>query len=367
MRQKILISPSRYVQGAGAINEIGEQAKNLGSKALIIGDKVALPMTRDAIERSCRDNGITVTVESFGGECSMEEINRVKSLGEQVGANFIIGVGGGKTLDTAKAVAHYMELPVGIVPTIASTDAPCSALSVIYTPDSIFERYLILLRNPDLVLVDTAVIAKAPVRLLISGMGDGLATWFEADACAKESAKNMPGGLPTQAALSLARLCYELLIDYGLRAKLSAEKGVATEDVEKVVEANTLLSGLGFESGGLAAAHSIHNGFTALDETHHYYHGEKVAFGTLVQMVMENRSNAELEEVLEFCVSVGLPVTLRQIGITDVTPEKIRKVAELSCAEGETIYNMPISVDPDLVYNSILAADAIGENFLEGF
>ncbi|ADG81506.1 iron-containing alcohol dehydrogenase [Thermincola ferriacetica] len=364
MAQKIMISPGRYVQGEGAIRQIGEQVKSLGKFALVIGDKIALPLTREDVQKSLQDNGINFKFEEFGGECSMQEINRLKAIGEEVKADVIIGIGGGKTLDTAKAVAYYMNLPVVIVPTIASTDAPCSALSVIYTPEGIFESYLILPANPNLVLVDTGIVAKAPVRLLVAGMGDALATWFEADACAKAAAKNMPGGAATQSALALARLCYQLLIDYGYRAKLAVEKGVATEDVEKVVEANTLLSGLGFESGGLAAAHAVHNGLTALEETHHYFHGEKVAFGTLVQMIMENRSNEELHEVLEFCVSVGLPVTLRQIGVTEVTPEKIRKVAEMSCAEGETIYNMPFPVTPDLVYNAILAADAIGEAFL---
>lgn len=364
MLQKIMISPGRYVQGAGAIKRIGEQAKNFGNKGLVIGDKVALPIAKDDIQKSCQENGISVAFETFSGECSMKEINRLKTEGEQAEVNMIMGLGGGKTLDTAKAVAYYMKLPVIILPTIASTDAPCSALSVIYTPEGLFEKYLILPKNPDLVQVDTSIIAKAPVRLLISGMGDALATWFEADACAKASAKNMPGGSSTEAALALARLCYELLIEHGFRAKLAVEKGVVTEDVEKIVEANTLLSGLGFESGGLAAAHSIHNGLTALEETHDYFHGEKVAFGTLVQMVMENRNNEELEEVLEFCASVGLPVTLRQIGLTEITPEKIHKAAKLACAEGETIYNMPFPVTPNIVYNAILAADAMGEQFI---
>jgi glycerol dehydrogenase len=366
MGKKVLISPGRYVQGAGAIHEIGEQVKTLGNNVLVVGDRVALPMTGADIETSCRKNGLAATLETFNGECSREEIDRLKTLGEKVNANIIAGVGGGKTLDTAKAVAYYLKSPVAIVPTIASTDAPCSALSVLYTPAGVFEQYLILPRNPDLVLVDTGIIAGAPARLLVSGMGDALATWFEADACASRSGQNMPGGTATEAALDLARLCYELLIDYGLRAKLAVEKGAVTEDVEKIVEANTLLSGLGFESGGLAAAHSVHNGLTALEETHRYFHGEKVAFGTLVQMVMENRTNAELEEVLDFCGSVGLPVTLRQIGVAEATPAKLRKVAEVSAAEGETIYNLPFPVTPALVYNAILAADAVGEHFLAG-
>ena len=274
----------------------------------------------------------------------------------------MIGVGGGKALDTAKATAHYAGLPVAVVSTIAATDAPCSALSVIYSPEGVFESYVLFRQNPDLVLVDTAIIAKAPVRLLVSGMGDALATWFEADACAKAFAGNLPGGSSTAAALSLARLCYDILMQYGYLAKLAVEQGVVTEAVEKVVEANTLLSGLGFESSGLAAAHAIHNGFTALPETHQAYHGEKVAFGTLVQMVLENRSRQELDEVLRFCSEVGLPTCLADLGVVQASEEKIMQVAATACTAGETIHNEPFKVTSQSVYAAILATDAIGRS-----
>ena len=359
---KIMISPNRYVQGAGSIHEIGEQVKIFGNKGLVLGGKRGLGTVRSAIEKSFAASNIGMRIEEFAGECSKEEIDRILAIVKQDGLNVIIGIGGGKALDTAKAVAHYAKLPVVIVPTIAATDAPCSALSVIYTTDGIFESYLLLPKNPDMILVDTAIIAKDPVRLLVSGMGDALATWFEADACAKFFASNLPGGQSTSAALCLARLSYDILINYGLQAKLAVENKVVTEALEKVVEANTLLSGIGFESSGLAAAHSIHNGFTVLEETHHYYHGEKVAFGTLVQMVMENRSRAELTEVIQFCREVGLPVTLSDIGITTITEEKIMNVPKVACAAGETIHNEPFAVTPEGVCAAILAANALGSS-----
>ena len=269
-------------------------------------------------------------------------------------------------IDAGKAVSCLMKVPIVIAPTIAATDAPCSALSVIYTDEGVFDRYFILPNNPNLVLVDTNIIAKAPARFLVSGMGDALATWFEADSCAKSAAKNIPGGNTTASALSLARLCYDILLEYGVSAKLAVEKGVATPAVEKVVEANTLLSGIGFESSGLAAAHAIHDGLTVLDETHHYYHGEKVAFGTLTHLVLEDRSTAQINEVLGFCVKVGLPVTMAQIGITDPTPEKIMKVAEKICEPGMMVHNMPFPVNPQMLYNAIIGADAIGQAYLTG-
>jgi glycerol dehydrogenase len=360
---KIMIAPGRYVQGAGSIHEIGTHIKNWGTKALVLGGKNGLGSVREPIENSLTKAGLTVCFEAFGGECSRSEIDRIGAIVKDKDIDIIIGVGGGKALDTTKAVAYYAKLPVAVVPTIAATDAPCSALAVIYTEAGVFESYLLFAKNPDLVLVDTEIIAKAPVRLLVSGMGDALATWFEADACSKSFANNLPGGSSTMAALNLARLCYDTLIQYGYLAKLAVDQGVATEAVEKIVEANTLLSGLGFESSGLAAAHAIHNGLTVLAETHQSYHGEKVAFGTLVQLVLENRSRKQLEEVLHFCNEVGLPTTLSDIGVVQVTEEKIRKVAEASCAIGETIHNEPFTVQAQSLYAAILTADAIGRDF----
>ena len=144
----------------------------------------------------------------------------------------------------------------------------------------------------------------------------------------------------------------------------SPSRKVCTQATENVIEANTYLSGVGFESGGLAAAHAIHNGLTVLPECHHMYHGEKVAFGTLTQLVLENRPMEDIEEVLDFCYAVGLPVTLEQLGVEDITEEKIMAVAEASCAEGETIFNMPFEVNADSVYAAIMAADAIGQSYL---
>jgi glycerol dehydrogenase len=198
------------------------------------------------------------------------------------------------------------------------------------------------------------------VRFLVAGIGDGLATYFEAEASSRTRKQAMAGGAPTSAALTLARLCYDTLLEHGLAARLAVERGAVTPAVEKVVEANTLLSGLGFESGGLAAAHSIHNGLTALEGTHHYWHGEKVAFGVVAMLMLEERPAAVVEEVVDFCLEVGLPVTLEDIGLEGVGREDLEKVAEAACAEGETIHNEPFEVYPRMVVDAMIAADAFG-------
>ncbi|MCX3068393.1 glycerol dehydrogenase [Cetobacterium somerae] len=355
--ENIILSPSKYIQGANSLSNIAKYAKK---NAFIIADNFVMSITEDIIKESFKKENLTATFELFNGECSKNEINRLKEILKEKKSEIIIGVGGGKTLDTAKALAYYSNLPVIIVPTIASTDAPCSALSVLYTDDGIFDEYLILPSNPNIVLMDTEIIAKAPARLLASGMGDALATYFEARACEQSGALNMGGGFPTKAAMALAKLCFDTLIADGEKAMFAAQKCVCTKAVENIIEANTYLSGIGFESGGLAAAHAIHNGLTALEECHDLYHGEKVAFGTLVQLFLENAPMEEIDEVLFFCKNIGLPTSLEDLGVNSIEREKLLEVAKLACAPGETIHNMPFKVTPEKVLAAILAADNYG-------
>ena len=362
---RIIQSPGKYIQGAGAIKRLGDYLKPLAERWLVVGDKFVLGFAEEMLRKSLADAGLAAEIAPFGGECSHNEINRLRDIAGNAKCTAVLGIGGGKTLDTAKALAHFMNVPVAIAPTIASTDAPCSALSVIYTDEGEFDSYLMLPHNPNMVIVDTQIVAGAPARLLAAGIGDALATWFEARACSRSGATTMAGGKCTQAALALAELCYNTLLEEGEKAMLAAEQHVVTPALERVVEANTYLSGVGFESGGLAGAHAIHNGLTAVEETHRLYHGEKVAFGTLVQLVLEDAPRDELEEVIGFCMEVGLPTTLKDLGIEKVDNEKIMEVAKLACAEGDTIHNMPFTVTPETVYAAILGADALGVYYQE--
>ena len=360
---RMFLAPSRYVQGAGAIAEIGVHAAGMGAKALFTGGKTALEVCGSTVEASLKDNKVACHKTVFNGECSDKEINRLVSLAKANGADLVIAAGGGKVIDTGKAVAHEIKIPVIIVPTIAATDAPCSALSVIYSEHGVFDRYLLLPRNPDCVLVDTILVANAPVELLVSGMGDALATYWEADTCAKSCKPNALTGAcpPTLSSLALARLCYDTLLEFGLRAKLAVERKSVTPAVEAIVEANTLLSGLGFESGGLAGAHAVHNGLTVLEASHDKFHGQKVAFGVVTQMVLEGRPSKDLDRVLNFCLSVGLPVCLEDLGLSGPSREDIRKVAEATTADGETIHATWFPVTAEMVESAIWTADALGK------
>lgn len=362
--EKIIQSPGRYIQGFGAISRIGQYVAPLAKHVLVLSDSFVLGLVRDKLETSFLGCESEYVVEVFGGECCHTEINRLLNVLKRQHCDGVVGVGGGKTLDTAKAVSYYASVPLIVVPTIASTDAPCSALSVIYTDSGTFESYLSLSRNPDIVVVDTDIIAHAPARLLAAGIGDAMATYFEARACEQSCAMTIAGGQSTLAAMALARLCYDTIQAEGYKAILAVQKNVVTKAVDKVVEANTYLSGVGFESGGLAAAHAIHNGLTMVPEMHHLYHGEKVAFGTLAQLMLENASRNDLDDVCKLCVSIGLPITFEQLGAKNISEAQLRAVAEAACSEQETMHFMPFEVTSEMVYAALVTADQYGEHFL---
>lgn len=355
-------SPARYTQGRDATAILGQELTTLGlpGPVLIVAGRSARRELEGTWAASLGAAGIAFAIHDFGGECTDAEIARIADAARTLGAGTIVGAGGGKVLDAGRAAADTLGLHVVNCPTVASSDAPCSALSVTYTEQGTVQGYLVYRRNPDLVLVDTAVIARGPARLLVSGMGDALATWFEARACARSDARTMRGGGSTRTALALAELCYRTLLADGLAARRSVEQRAVTPALERVVEANTLLSGLGFESSGLAAAHAIHNGLTTAPPAHDHFHGEKVAFGTLTQLVLEGAPQVEIDEVLAFATSVGLPVTLGQLGCGDLGPDDLARIGERSTQPGETIHNMPFVVTATMVVDAIRVADATG-------
>lgn len=355
---QLLISPGKYIQGKGVLNNLSSHLEEFRDKALVITDPTVLESLEEKLMLGLKKK--EARVERFNGETSQQEIKRLEKIGEQMEAELIIGVGGGKAIDTAKAVSEYLGLAVVIIPTVASTDAACSAISVIYSEDGIFKEYLYLSSNPELVILDMDVIVKAPVRYLVAGIGDALSTYFESQANSLAKRENVAGGRQTMTALNLSELCYKTLLDYGLTAKKAVEVNSITPAVEKVVEANVLLSGLAFENGGIAAAHSIHNGFTNIKRLRDKMHGEKVAFCTIVQLILEDRTPEIIDEVIGFCQALGLPTSLSDLGIADVSQEEILEVAKASCIGYESIYNLPFEVGPEMVKDAILTADRVG-------
>src|SRR4030067_1906236 len=342
---KIFVSPNRYIQGNGILDCLGEVLSPLGNRFFIFGDEIVLSIVGDMIASALKSVNKIFIIEKFQGECCYSEIFRWKAQAEKSTAEVIIGIGGGKPSDTTKALSIQLKLPIVIIPTIAATDAPTSHLVALYDENHVIKEVLRMEPPPPLVLVDTGVIARAPARFLVAGMGDALSTKFEAEACWKSGATNLFRAKPFNAALHLASLAYEIILEYGEEAKRSVENKEVTPALENVVEANILLSGLGFESGGLAAAHAVHAGFTLIQEMNQSLHGEKVAFGILVQLILENRELDFIKDLIRFYKRIGLPNSLKELGLKEFRLEQIERAANRICQEGSYIYNMPFKVD----------------------
>ena len=294
-------------------------------------------------------------LSNFGGECSDDEISRCIKHGEQ--SDVVIGIGGGKTINTAKIVAYKFNACMITVPTIASTDSPTSSLGVIYTPDGIYDLVAKLYRKPDLVLIDSSIIIKAPVRYFASGMGIALSTWFEACSNLDSRSDNYIGdGYATTIAGAKIAQAYNILIHDGRAAYIASKAGCLPQAVENIIEANVLLSDLGFDNCGVSAAHGIHDALTILEPTHHLLHGEKVAFGVICLLVLENRDPKKLEEVIRFCRELRLPTRLKELELENINDQQLLEVGNAAMHPTSVIHSVPLELPAKLIADAIRTA-----------
>lgn len=363
---RVFISPQRYIQGRGVLRGVGRYLSLMGARrvALLMSERRSRSQGVQLLD-GLRSAGIDAVVSSFGGECSIQEITgHVERLSKE-GIDCLIASGGGKCIDAGKAVAFRLGTPVVVVPTLASNDAPCSALSVIYSSQGTSTGVEFYPNSPAIVVVDTDIIAAAPERYFVAGMGDAMATWYEARVCLlNQEGITTVGGRPTLAASAIGEVCSQTLFNEGCAAAAAVADGVVNDSVENVVEANTLLSGLGFESGGLAAAHGIAQSYTGIARVQeNYLHGEMVAMGTLAQLMMESRPE-EATRVAEFFAAVGLPVHLGQLSLDAGDKSALDLVGEGTLAF-PPIGNMPMAVTAELVRSTILDAHRLGLSVTE--
>ncbi len=352
---------SSYVQGRNILENAGEHLKQVGNPIMVIADAAVLGIIGDKLKKSAGEHSIDISFVEFKGECTNDEIQRLGDEANSQGIDVIVGAGGGKALDTAKVIGTDLDIAMVSLPTIASNDSPTSAVSVVYTEEKEVEEIKVNKAHPALVLVDSGVIAAAPSRFFVAGMGDALATKFEANACYKSKGKNILGGKPTSASIAISDRCYSNLRDYGLLAKKAVEKKLVNEYVETIIESNILLSGLGFENGGLALAHAIHNGFSHWKEIHNALHGEIVCFGVIVQLIIENNNIDYVKDMIHYCISLGLPVTLEELGVKNVDNDELSDICNIIVTkEKAKVDNEPIEVTSSIIRDSVLLADEIG-------
>ena len=360
-KPRVFIAPQRYIQGKGVLAHLGRYLSLVKANrvAVLISERGSRTDGAPALD-GLRGAGLETHVSIFRGECSLEEIERhVEALADKK-IECLVAIGGGKCVDAGKAVAHRLGIPVVIAPTLASNDAPCSALSVLYSPDGISTGVEFYPTSPAIVVVDTGIVAAAPERYLVAGMGDAMATWYEARICLlNEAAVTAVGARPTLASCAIGETCAHTLFKEGVAAAASVAKKDVSGSLENVVEANTLLSGLGFESGGVAAAHGLAQSFTAIAAVReNYLHGEMVAMGLLGQLMMESRPD-EAVRVAEFFASVGLPIHLGQISVDPHDTAALDAIVEQTLAF-PFLSNMPTKIDAEVIRNAVLAAHKLG-------
>ncbi len=319
---RIFASTPFYLQGPGAMAKVGEVAGRTGTKSLIVIDALVRPLVGAALEASFAG---PVSIVEFAGEVTDANVANVVSQAPD--ADVIVAVGGGKALDAGKAVALKLGVPVISVPTIASTDGPASRGIAMYDDAHRLTRVDQMPANPAAVIVDTAVIAGAPVRFLRAGVGDAIAKKFEGEGCWAGGGHTKHGTRPTHSARAIADAAYRMLRAHAVEGVAAAARHEVTEDLEATIEASVLLSAMGFENGGLSIAHSTTRGLMTLRAAKDRLHGEHVAYGTLVQLTVDRRPRAEIIDLAEFLRAVGLPATLRDLGVDDLNDNDLDAIA----------------------------------------
>ncbi|MDB5097375.1 MAG: alcohol dehydrogenase, iron-containing [Cyanobacteria bacterium RYN_339] len=348
------VAPARVEIGPAVAAHVGEVAAAYGHRALVITGRHAWAAVGEEIARHLADAGVTPRVHMVDPDCT--EACAADAL-SGLDAESVVGVGGGKALDLAKLVANQAGLPCITVPTSAATCAAWTALGNFYQPTGAFDFGRSLPHGPAAVLVDTALIARSPARLLASGLADTLAKWYETSASVSYAEADMT----TRAAWTMAKFLHDEIRLWGVDAVADARAGRQTAAVDRAIEANICLAGtvggLGGERCRSVAAHAVCNALTGMPGNADSWHGEKVAFGILTQLVLQDRV-LEGQDLARFFQAIGVPITLAGLGY-HLDEAQLDAVADHVCRPTSTVHHLPFPVTPARVKAAMKTADAL--------
>ncbi|MEB3211759.1 MAG: iron-containing alcohol dehydrogenase family protein [Leptolyngbyaceae bacterium] len=349
------LSPTHVVRGRGVIGTVAHTIAALGDRPLVIGGDRTLTVAAPFLS-PLWEAGLVHAEASYGHDCSAEGLARLKQAVADHQANLIIGVGGGKALDAAKLVAYESNLPIVTLPTSAATCAAWTALSNVYSEQGAFLYDVALPKCPDMLILDYDLVQLADRRTLVAGIGDALAKWYEASVSSGHVDQTL-----IIAAVQQARVLRDILFQ-------KSEGAIAHPGSQQwcdVVDASVLLAGVIGGLGGAqcrtVAAHAVHNGLTHLLESHGTLHGEKVAYGILVQLRLEEMiqgnqlAAAARHQLLKFYQSIGLPCRLHDLGLGDVSLSKLEQAATVACLPKSDIHHLPFDVTPTHVVAAMVS------------
>ncbi|ACB50660.1 glycerol dehydrogenase [Crocosphaera subtropica ATCC 51142] len=350
------VSPTQVIQGEGIISQTGKVIARLGQRPLVVGGNHSLKLISSHLKPIFQKFGLTAVFDSYAPDCSETSLKNLSQTSQDHQADLIIGVGGGKALDTAKLLAHQQQLPIVTIPTSGATCAAWTALSNIYSNQGAFQYDVPLSRCPDLLILDYNLIKTAPKRTLVAGIGDAIAKWYEASVSSGNSTATL-----TIAAVQQARVLRDIL----LQKSATALDNIGGEDWQEVVNATVLLAGVIGGLGGAncrtVAAHAVHNGLTHISAAHDALHGEKVAYGILVQLRLEEiiQGNqlavASRQQLLKFYEEIGLPKSLEELGLSQVTLAELRHAAVVTCHPNSDIHRLPFKVSPEQLLSAMVS------------
>jgi uncharacterized oxidoreductase len=317
-------APQVVVHGEGAVATLLEGVVADGSRRpLVLSGRRA----RAAAASSLSGLPASAIEVAFGGECSPGEVERLRARAERDGVDAVIGVGGGKVLDTAKALGAAAGLPVHLVPTLASTCAAWSPLSVFYDNDHRHLGHTVWEHTTRSVALEPDLLLSGPVEYFVSGIADTLAKWVETRSAFETADRS----LLTELGLAQAEVCRDTVLEHAALAVADLRAGRPSASARRVADAGVatagLVGGFGGASGSATLAHPVSDGLSALPETVGDLHGVKVAYGILVQLAAEERFD-ELDAYAPVYADLGLPRCLADLGIAPDRVEAREIIAE---------------------------------------
>lgn len=357
MTQSLIVrgAPQEYECRIGAWEDLESHLNRRGiKKVLILHGKTSWEVAKLYFPNL---ENIETHFTYYGGVCTDKRTAELAELFDSKGLQGIIAVGGGKVADLGKAIANQCQTPILILPTLAATCAAYTPLSVMYEEDGSMDRYDIFPVSTALVLIEPKIILQSPKELMVAGIGDTLAKWYEADAMISQLAVQ---SIEIQVAAFAAKKCRDVLLADSQAALAAMAKQEINQAFLNVIETNILLGGMvggfGDDYGRTSGAHSIHDALTILPESHNQLHGNKVAYGVFVQLVIEKKWD-EIDRLLPFYRQLGLPTCLADMDMSNLTIADIETVADRATVEHETIHFMKEEITSKLVKEAMLSLE----------